>query len=295
MNSKVRKIHWNMHHSCNMQCEFCYLWRKEVNHNLSTDDAIRLIKQSADLDIEWFVFGGGDPLMREDLPSLVAMAKKVGLKVDLQTNALALTSQLFNRLSKSVDRVGLSLDGEDSSTHDFVRNWPGHFQIVIGALEKCEQSNIPVVIRTTVCKVNLGKLNKIKSILMPFSVVKKWSIREFVALGRGTRNKSKYFVHRDTFLQEVSSIQHENISESVHFPIVPVSANEMNSCYCLVSSGGDFYTHPRDGIYRSYGKFPEERLETILSKIDYDSALREWRDSEESRQRDFINVSAELV
>ena len=282
MKPLIRKIHWNAHHNCNMKCQFCYLWRQNDSTVLTTEEALYLLKQAADANIEWFVFGGGDPLLRRDLAQLIIHAKQLGLRVDLQTNAILLTNEFLGEVHHCIDKIGLSLDGCDDITHDSVRDYPGHFQIVLAALERCEQLSIPVVIRTTVCKLNLGSLGSLGNLLDKYRSVVKWSIREFVPLGLGQQNRNTFYVSRKEFITEVNRIRMENVERVKTFPIIPITADEMKNCYGLVSQNGSFYTHPPDGIYYSYGKFPQESLNVILSHLKYDFVLRKLRDNKEN-------------
>lgn len=285
MKSIIKKIHWNTNQNCNMSCPFCYLWRKDNNEVLSTEHAKKLISQAADLNVEWFVFGGGDPLMRKDLLQLILYAKKLGLKVDVQTNALLLTNEFLSEVSGHIDKIGLSIDGHDDKTHDTVRNYPGHFKVVVSALEKCHNFDIPVIIRTTICKLNLGNISGIGKTLSRFPTIKKWSIREFVPLGLGAQNKDNYIITREEFLNEARLVQIKNSPLGMGFPIISVTAEEMNSCYCLISPSGEFYTHPSDGNYQSYGVFPQGSLERILSRIKYNVTLRGKRDLKERQNQ----------
>ena len=274
---KIKKVHWSASQNCNLKCEFCYLWRKTKAEPISTAVAKELIRQCSKSGVEWFVFGGGDPLLREDLPVLLAYSKEVGLKNDLQTNALLLNDQMSESILSYVDRLGLSLDGENEKIHDSIRNSKGHFNSVLNALQRCEKTQMPVVMRTTVLDMNLGKLARIGELLAGYSCVSKWSLREFIPLGLGKKNKTKFFVSRDVFLDECKKIRKYNVG-FIHFPIIPLTSDEMDNCYCLITVDGHFYTHPKNGTYSSCGKFPFKSVRNIVGNMQYDSLLRNNRD-----------------
>jgi len=274
----IKKIHWNVSTDCNMACRFCYLWRNGHAGQLSTDSAKELIRQSASAGVQWFVFGGGDPLMRKDLPELVSFAKESGLKVDIQTNGILLNDSILKSIAVHVDRLGLSLDGEDAQTHDRLRRYPGHYATVIDALDTSNKYGMNVTLRTTVMKANLDHLSGLGRLVLANSSIRKWSIREFVPLGRGADSVSEFLVSREEFFMEYANIVNRNSALCSKIPVVPLSAEDMQHCYCLVSPSGHVYSHPDDGAYVSTGKFPEENLLQIFSKIDYDSSLRKTRD-----------------
>lgn len=284
----IKKIHWNTNQNCNLQCSFCYLWRtEEAGITLSTYLAKKLIKEAAQLNVEWFVFGGGDPLMRKDLPELLIYAKQLGLKTEIQTNAILLSDQKFSLIRNYIDKIGLSLDGEDRETHDKIRGQAGHFDIVLKALKRIQEASIPTTIRSIVCKANMGKLSKLGHYLAAYPCVTKWSLREFAPLGRGELHKRDYYITRKDFMTEVENIALINRDVANRLHINSVSKDEMCHCYCLIAPDGSIYTHPENGHYSSVGKFPLQSLTQSISRIKYNSKIRHLR---ETRDVAFANI-----
>ena len=250
-----------------MECPFCYLWRADNCESLSSDVAKRLISQVASVGFEWFAFGGGDPLMRSDLVQLIRLAKKSGLKTDLQTNGLLLNHRLLAKLRGYIDRIGLSIDGYDEKTNDNIRGYPGHYRSVLAALRMCSQNRIPVVVRSVVCRQNINKLSRLGRVLLRYPCVEKWNLREFVPLGLGKVSKSRFHISQHVFLGEVDRIRFENAHVQDHLFISATTAEDMKNCYILISANGRFYTHPESGDYRSSGVFPSESVTDLLSKM----------------------------
>jgi len=277
-NRRIKKIHWNVLTACNMSCSFCYLWRYPKQFALSTNHGRQLIKEIS-RQADWITFGGGDPLMRPDLPELVALAKNLGLKVDLQTNGLLLKGHLFETIAPNLDRIGLSLDGDEATCHDMVRSYPGNFDQVQAALHLCDQAKIPIVVRTMVCKLNLSRLSGISTILARYKSVLKWSLRQFVPLGRGADHASEYSISKSVFVKESTRLQNECSSNFFTFNVSIVSKDEMQQCYCLITPDGRIYAHPSQGDYQCTGKFPEMSLSDLLVKLPYDRKKRDLRDS----------------
>jgi MoaA/NifB/PqqE/SkfB family radical SAM enzyme len=274
----IKKVHWNVQTACNMPCGFCYLWRKPQTFRLSTKTAKDLLQQTIDCNVEWFVFGGGDPLLRQDFLELLEFAHSLGLKVDLQTNAILLNQINVEAVFTRINRLGLSLDGEDEITHDTIRNYSGHFKIILNTLSLCEQYSIPTTIRTVVCRQNLGKLSKLAMILNDYSCIEKWSLRQFAPLGRGKLLQDRYEISDAEFTKEVQQVIQTNKILPLKFPVVSVAVSEMTNCYCLIAEDGQVYGHPSDGVYRSVGTFPQQPLAKLLSKLNVDGLQREMRD-----------------
>jgi len=264
----IKRAHWNILTECNLSCGFCYLWRRREARVWQTAEALKLV-DALSTRVEELVFGGGDPLMRDDLIELIIRAKNAGLTVELHTNAELLDSIDGEFLFSLLDRLGLSLDGEDEVTHDSMRSANGNFSKCMAALALAESTGLPTTVRTLCTRRNSGRLQGISKILSSYSCVEKWSIRQFVPLGRGAKTQRAYWLDDKAFNAEVVAILTSLNGNSLHYKIGVVSENDMADCFCLITEDGVFYGHPIDRVYRSLGKFPEEPLDAILSRLFY--------------------------
>lgn len=277
-NKHIRKIHWSASQSCSMACGYCYLYRKSDCVNLSTEEAKGLILDIAALGTEWIVFGGGDPLVRPDLLELIDFAKFSGLLVDLQTNTVGLEKHDSDHLLSTIDQLGLSLDSSNYKIHDRVRGRTGNFQETIHALDLASSKNLPVVLRTTLTKQNLGHVDQLASLVKKYENIRKWSIREFAPLGRGKEHSFDFQLAPGVFETEKKRILASSkicgLSGKVNF----VTRDEMDSCYFMVSADGDVYSHPSVGDYRSIGNIRNESFRELVDRLDYDQVKRAKRD-----------------
>lgn len=284
----IRKVHWSTSQKCSMACGYCYLYRKPACASLSTDEAKRLITDIARIGAEWFVFGGGDPLVRSDLQELVDFAKSSNLKVDLQTNAVGLDKHDAVRLFSSLDQLGLSLDSGDHKVHDKVRGRIGNFQETINALELAAAIERPVVLRTTLTKQNIGHVDQLAALIKNYPVINKWSIREFAPLGRGRQNAGIYELPPGIFDAEkkriIASCKLCGLKSSI---LNFISKDEMDSCYFMVSSDGDVYSHPSVGDYQSIGNIRNDLFSALVEQLEYDQEKRAKRDCSSC---DFLNT-----
>ncbi len=275
----IEKLHWNVRTRCNLPCSFCYLWRRPFVEELSTVEAIDLIRQIAQL-AKWIVFGGGDPLMRPDLLELVSIARSLGLRVDLQTNADLIRQVDAESLLSNLDRFGLSLDGESSEIHDAARSAPGNFDRTFTALQLAERIGLRTTIRTTVTAANVGRIRGLGHLISRYACIDKWSIRQFSPLGRGERNRTQHEITDSVFQAEVASIRRDYRAV---LRIGVVTRDDLEGCYCLVAPDGTLYGHPLKGEgYRAVGKFPDERLVDLIGRLPYSPAARKRRANEAS-------------
>ena len=101
---------------CNMRCRYCmpedeYVWLPRASI-LTFEEIARLVQVFAGLGVHKVRLTGGEPLLRHDLPALVAMIANDARISDLAmtTNGLLLAPQAGALRSAGLERVTVSLD-----------------------------------------------------------------------------------------------------------------------------------------------------------------------------------------
>ncbi|MCX5785610.1 MAG: radical SAM protein [Elusimicrobia bacterium] len=118
---------------------------------LSTAEIKRLISGAHSLGAPKIGFTGGEPLLREDLPELVAWAGGLGLSVSLDTNGILLSEGVAASLKKAgISNINVSLDSAEARRHDRLRKYEGCFDAALKAVKNCAAAGIPCVISTYV-------------------------------------------------------------------------------------------------------------------------------------------------
>jgi MoaA/NifB/PqqE/SkfB family radical SAM enzyme len=79
-------VHLEISARCNLDCPYCYAEKDEAE--LPREKWEGIIDRLADAGVFQVTFGGGEPLLREDLPWLAERARKRGLDVNMTTNGL---------------------------------------------------------------------------------------------------------------------------------------------------------------------------------------------------------------
>ncbi|MDG3011737.1 GTP 3',8-cyclase MoaA [Rhodococcus sp. D2-41] len=105
---------------CNLRCTYCMpaegLDWMPTEQLLTADEIARLMRVAVvDLGVEEIRFTGGEPLLRKDLPQIVAAAAALDPRPDisLTTNGLGLTRRAGQLRAAGLDRVNVSLDTID--------------------------------------------------------------------------------------------------------------------------------------------------------------------------------------
>ncbi|MBN2482643.1 MAG: radical SAM protein [Candidatus Omnitrophica bacterium] len=144
-------IGWDITHQCNCSCLYC-----DVMHHwsaqLSTEDILYIIDDLAALGLRHIHFGGGEPLLREDLGVIIEHCKNKNITLGILTNGILFAERLD--WLKKVDLVKISLDGP-ASINDILRNREGHYDEVIGAVKVARKYGIRVSLNTTLTRKNL--------------------------------------------------------------------------------------------------------------------------------------------
>ena len=112
----LRNLRLSVTDRCNLRCEYCmpeddYVWlpRQDVLH---FEEICTLVDAFLSLGVDKIRLTGGEPLLRRDLASLVAMiARKPGLNdVALTTNGILLSDQIDAIAAAGLGRITVSLD-----------------------------------------------------------------------------------------------------------------------------------------------------------------------------------------
>lgn len=112
----LRNLRLSVTDRCNLRCQYCmpeadYLWlpREDILH---FEEIERLVDQFLALGVDKVRLTGGEPLLRRDLPDLVArLAKKAAIHdFALTTNAVLLAPAVADLKAAGLHRLTISLD-----------------------------------------------------------------------------------------------------------------------------------------------------------------------------------------
>lgn len=150
-------VSWYITYRCNIDCMYCGLPALYNGAELTTSDVLKIIDCLTELGTQIISFCGGEPLMREDMATILDYCKKKDISVYISSNG-TLVPGIINYL-KDIDLLKLSLDGPET-VHDELRG-PGTHKKVLAAAALAKKHGIPVIFNMTLTSLNLPYLNYI--------------------------------------------------------------------------------------------------------------------------------------
>jgi len=180
-------IAWEVTRACAYACVHCRANAQHQRHpqELTTEEALGLIRRLKDFGNPILIFTGGDPMMRRDLFDLIAYATESGLRCSLTPTATALpTLERLRRAKEAgIRRIALSLDAPDAATHDRFRQVEGSWQRTMRILHHAREVGLSVQVNTTVARHNLARLPEMLPFIQEVGAVQ-WSVFFLVPTGR---------------------------------------------------------------------------------------------------------------
>ena len=200
--SKDKKpvVVWNMTKRCNLKCVHCYARAKGESYRgkeLSTEEGKRLIDDLAAFGVPVILFSGGEPLLREDLPSLIDYAVKKGMRAVVSTNGTLITEEkalMFSAFSLSY--IGVSIDGI-GEVNDAFRGMTGAFDKAIAGIRNAKKAGIKVGLRFTINKRNYLEIPKVFD-LIESEGIERVCFYHLVYAGRGSKLIEEDLSHSET-------------------------------------------------------------------------------------------------
>ena len=146
---RLGRVHTNLRVSvtdrCNIRCFYCmpnenvrFKPREEI---LTFEEIERLVRVMAQLGVDKLRITGGEPLVRADIPALIARLVRIpGIRdVAMTTNGVLLAEQVEDLKKAGLHRLNISLDGLREETFQRISRRSGLDRVLAGifAAQRC--------------------------------------------------------------------------------------------------------------------------------------------------------------
>lgn len=149
-------------HKCNLKCIFCYEENKKNN-----DPSIELITKtlsSSRKEGSWIcVVIGGEATLRDDLPIIGRIAKKIGYEcIKICTNGIKLSDKKFLKklISSGFNMFDITLMSIESKIHDYLTGIEGNYNRLMKAFQNLKENNCEIGINIVINKLNYKNFTK---------------------------------------------------------------------------------------------------------------------------------------
>ncbi len=153
-----------LNYACQAKCAFCYnppITDELLRRELSFTQAAEALYAAARGGAKKLNLHGGEVTLRDDLPKILRLARKVGFQeVTLVTNGVRLGDGRYARslAAAGLTHVRMSIHAPDAAGHDAIVVVPGAFERILRAIGHLRKLGIPIGINYVMIRENAAKL-----------------------------------------------------------------------------------------------------------------------------------------
>lgn len=149
---------------CPLQCPYCSnpLEMAAIKDELDTESWFRVMAQARKLGAVQLGFSGGEPLVREDLPDLVAEGRRLGYYTNLITSGVGMTADKVAALKTAgLDHIQISFQASSAELNDFLAGSDKAFAQKIAMAKAVKSHGYPMVLNFVLHRQNIGQVQQI--------------------------------------------------------------------------------------------------------------------------------------
>ena len=198
-----RLVAWEVTRNCNLNCVHCRAaaCRGPYAGELSTQKCREILDQIAEVGRPIIILTGGEPLLREDIFEIAQYGDALGLRMVMATNGTLITPETVKKMKRSgIQRVSISLDGPDASTHDRFRQVQGAFEGAMEGIQCLRKEGMEFQINTTITRHNVDLAQSMLDLAVKLNA-SAYHIFLLVPTGRA----------RDMINQEIDADEYEKV------------------------------------------------------------------------------------
>lgn len=273
----------NVTERCQLRCRHCYN-NSGVGCESSTEELQGLVdKVSAAAGT--INFTGGEPLLRPELPKLLARTASKGIDNIVTTNGLLLDEHWLEQAEGNLYMLKIGMMGATSETNDYIRG-KGHFDVAMRTLELMRSYDVISCMKISLDKHNYSEMEQMVQLAVEKGV-RQIVFGQLVGMGRAAKQLAELVFGYDE-LQDVQE-RIEQLRES-YGSAVKIAPHCTLSGLC--ADAGEFYTITAQGkvspcLMRedlAIGNLYKDGVAEVFRRVDHSRGLvkahSSWRDVE---------------
>ena len=188
MNYRISYAVWEITLKCNLACQHC---GSRAGHTrtkeLSTEEALDMVKQLAEVGITEVTLIGGEAFLRPDWLEIAKAITDAGMMCSMTTGGFGITLDTARRMKEAGIRVvSVSVDGLEA-THDRLRGRKGSWQWAFKTIGNLRQVGIFVGCNTQINRLSAPEFPQIYERIRDAGVLA-WQIQLTVPMGNAADN-----------------------------------------------------------------------------------------------------------
>jgi nif11-class peptide radical SAM maturase 3 len=179
---------WEITLKCNLACQHC---GSRAGHTrakeLSTQEALDLVKQMADVGITEVTLIGGEAFLRPDWLEIAQAINQAGMHCGMTTGGYGITLETARRMKEAgIKVVSVSVDGLEA-THDRLRGRQGSWQWAFKTMSHLKEVGIPFGCNTQINRLSAPEFPSIYEHIRDAGVFA-WQLQLTVPMGNAADN-----------------------------------------------------------------------------------------------------------
>jgi PqqA peptide cyclase len=148
---------------CPLHCVFCYNPTdfSRTGPELKTDEWLRVVREARALGAVQLGLSGGEPLVRDDLETIVAAAHDLGFYINLITSGVGLNETRLQALKRAgLDHIQLSFQDSTREMNDFLSS-TRTFELKSKVAALIKKYEYPMVLNVVLHRLNIDHVEQI--------------------------------------------------------------------------------------------------------------------------------------
>lgn len=179
---------WEITLKCNLACQHCGSRAGHTRANeLSTAEALNLVRQMAEVGITEVTIIGGEAFLRPDWLEIAQAITKAGMLCGMTTGGYGITLETARRMKAAgISVVSVSVDGLEA-THDRLRGRQGSWQWAFKTMSNLKEAGIRFGCNTQINRLSAPEFPRIYEHLRDAGIFA-WQIQLTVPMGNAADN-----------------------------------------------------------------------------------------------------------
>jgi radical SAM protein with 4Fe4S-binding SPASM domain len=175
---------WEVTLACDLACRHCGSRAGKARpEELTTAEALDLVRQMAELGVKEVTLIGGEAYLRDDWLDIARAVRAAGMRCTMTTGARGMTRERAQGAREAgIHSVSVSIDGT-RQTHDRLRALAGSHDAAFAGLRHLREAGVKVGVNTQINRVNTHEIEQVHAAIAA-EKVHGWQVQLTVAMGR---------------------------------------------------------------------------------------------------------------